>query len=65
MIGGKSDLPASVLIANRNYNAGSFNNFICPNQQLTCGFAPDRHTAKICLQVVKAAIASLAGQRTP
>lgn len=42
-----------------------FRNYIHPYQQLSSQFAPDRHTAQICLQVLKAAIASLGGQRTP
>lgn len=41
-----------------------FRNYIHPYQQLSSRFAPDRHTAQICLQVLKAGIASLSGQRT-
>lgn len=40
-----------------------FRNYIHPFQQMTSRFAPDRHTAEICLQVLKAAIASVTGQR--
>ena len=40
-----------------------FRNYIHPYQQLTSGFAPDEHTAKICFQVLKAALASVAGER--
>ena len=40
-----------------------FRNFIHPFQQMTSRFNPDRHTADICLQVLKAGIASLSGQR--
>lgn len=40
-----------------------FRNFIHPYEQMHTGFQPDRHTADICLQVLKAAFASLAGDR--
>ena len=40
-----------------------FRNYIHPNMQLISGFAPDEHTAKLCLQVLKAALASVAGTR--
>jgi hypothetical protein len=40
-----------------------FRNFIHPYQQLSSRFEPDRHTAEICIQVLKAAIASLSGKR--
>lgn len=40
-----------------------FRNYIHPYQQMSSGFSPDRHTAEICLQVLKAAIASLCGSR--
>jgi hypothetical protein len=40
-----------------------FRNYIHPYQQLSSQFVPDRHTAQICLQVLKAAIASLSGHR--
>jgi hypothetical protein len=40
-----------------------FRNYIHPYQQMTSGFAPDEHTAKVCFQVLKAALASLAGER--
>lgn len=33
-----------------------FRNYIHPYQQLSTGFSPDKHTAKICFQVLKAAI---------
>jgi hypothetical protein len=42
-----------------------FRNYIHPYQQLSSQFSPDRHTAEICLQVLKAAIASLSGDRRP
>lgn len=40
-----------------------FRNYIHPNQQLSSGFTPDEHTAKVCVQVLKAALASLTGER--
>lgn len=40
-----------------------FRNYIHPYQQLTSNFTPDKHTADICLQVLKAAIADLSGGR--
>ena len=40
-----------------------FRNYIHPYKQMTSGFTPDEHTAKICFQVLKAALASLAGER--
>ena len=40
-----------------------FRNYIHPYQQMLSNFAPDEHTARVCLQVLKAALASVAGQR--
>jgi hypothetical protein len=40
-----------------------FRNYIHPYEQMSSRFNPDKHTAEICLQVLKAAIASLSGQR--
>lgn len=40
-----------------------FRNYIHPYEQMSSRFNPDRHTAEICLQVLKAAIASLSGRR--
>ena len=40
-----------------------FRNFIHPYEQMVSGFSPDEHTAKVCLQVLKAALASVAGNR--
>ena len=40
-----------------------FRNYIHPYQQMMSGFAPDEHTAKMCFQVLKAALASVAGER--
>ena len=40
-----------------------FRNYIHPYEQMSACFNPDKHTAEICLQVLKAAIASLGGAR--
>ncbi|OYV48660.1 MAG: hypothetical protein B7Z71_12260 [Acidocella sp. 21-58-7] len=40
-----------------------FRNYIHPYEQMVSGFTPDEHTAKVCLQVLKAALASVAGER--
>lgn len=40
-----------------------FRNYIHPYEQMISGFAPDEHTAKVCFQVLKAALASLSGER--
>ena len=40
-----------------------FRNYIHPYEQMASGFAPDEHTAKVCFQVLKAALASVAGKR--
>lgn len=40
-----------------------FRNYIHPYQQVMSGFTPDEHTAKVCFQVLKAALASVAGER--
>lgn len=40
-----------------------FRNYIHPYQQLASKFTPDKHTAEICMQVLKAAIADLSGGR--
>jgi hypothetical protein len=40
-----------------------FRNYIHPYQQLQSKFMPDEHTAKLCFQVLKAALASVSGQR--
>lgn len=40
-----------------------FRNFIHPYQQISSGFTPDEHTAKVCFQVLRAALASVAGER--
>ena len=40
-----------------------FRNYIHPYEQMASRFQPDKHTAQICLQVLKAAIACLSGER--
>ncbi|TVQ29638.1 MAG: hypothetical protein EA370_14765 [Wenzhouxiangella sp.] len=40
-----------------------FRNYIHPHEQMTSGFSPDEHTAKVCFQVLKAALADTAGIR--
>lgn len=40
-----------------------FRNYIHPDEQISSGFKPDEHTAKLCLQVLKAALANIAGER--
>lgn len=40
-----------------------FRNYIHPYQQMMSGFTPDQHTAKVCFHVLKAAMASVAGDR--
>ena len=40
-----------------------FRNYIHPYQQMVSGFAPDEHTAKVCFQVLKAALADVSGER--
>ncbi len=40
-----------------------FRNYIHPFKQMESGFKPNKHTAEICLQVLKAAIACSCGER--
>ena len=40
-----------------------FRNYIHPYEQMASGFRPDEHTARVCFQVLKAALASVAGER--
>jgi len=40
-----------------------FRNYVHPYQQMATGFIPDQHTARISLQVLKAAIADISGKR--
>lgn len=41
-----------------------FRNYIHPYQQMSTGFYPDEHTAKICMQVLKAAICQIKNNMT-
>ena len=40
-----------------------FRNYIHPYQQMVSGFRPDEYTAKVCFQVLKAALADVSGER--
>lgn len=40
-----------------------FRNYIHPYQQVLSEFRPDEHTARVCLQVLRAALADVAGER--
>lgn len=40
-----------------------FRNYIHPYQQMASKFNPDEHTAKVCFQVLKAALADVSGER--
>ena len=40
-----------------------FRNYIHPYQQMASGFTPDEHTARICFQVLRAALADVSGER--
>lgn len=40
-----------------------FRNYIHPYEQLVSGFTPDEYTARLCFQVLRAALASVAGER--
>ncbi len=40
-----------------------FRNYIHPYQQMVSKFSPDEHTATLCLQVLKAALADVSGER--
>jgi hypothetical protein len=46
-----------------SHSLRDFRNYIHPHEQMSSGFRPDKHTAEICLQVLRAAIASLSGER--
>ena len=46
-----------------SHSLREFRNYIHPYQQMSSRFNPDKHTAEICLQVLKAAIASLSKER--
>ena len=40
-----------------------FRNYVHPYEQMSTRFNPDKHTAEICLQVLRAAVATLSGDR--
>lgn len=42
-----------------SHSLRDFRNYIHPFQQMSSGFAPREHTAKICLQVLRAAISEI------
>lgn len=46
-----------------SHSLRDFRNYIHPYEQMRARFNPDKHTAEICLQVLKAAVASLSGGR--
>ncbi len=46
-----------------SHSLRDFRNYIHPYEQMASGFAPDQHTARVCFQVVKAALACIAGER--
>jgi len=46
-----------------SHSVRDFRNYIHPYAQMAGNFAPDKHTAQICLQVLKAAIADINGER--
>lgn len=46
-----------------SHSLRDFRNYIHPYQQMISNFSPDEHTARICFQVLKAALASVAGER--
>ena len=40
-----------------------FRNYIHPEKQMSSGFKPDKHTAELCFQALKAALADVSGER--
>lgn len=50
-------------VKKHSHELRDFRNYIHPNEQLISGFSPDEHTAMISLQVMRAALASIAGRR--
>ena len=46
-----------------SHSLRDYRNYIHPFQQLSSGFQPDEHTADMCFQVLKAAVACLGGER--
>lgn len=50
-------------IKNSSLALRDFRNYIHPRQEVRDQFSPDEHTAKICFHALKAALASVAGER--
>lgn len=50
-------------VKKHSHSIRDFRNYIHPYQQMDSNFDPDIHTAKICLQVLKAVIADLSRER--
>ena len=50
-------------VQNFSHGLRDFRNYIHPYQQMASGFKPDEHTAKVYFQVLKAALADVAGDR--
>ena len=46
-----------------SHSLRDFRNYIHPYEQMASNFNPDQHTARICLQVLKAVVADLSGER--
>jgi hypothetical protein len=46
-----------------SHSVRDYRNYIHPFKQLSSGFWPDEHTAKLCFQVLNAAVACLSGRR--
>ena len=46
-----------------SHGSRDFRIYIHPYEQMTSGFIPDEHIAKVCFQVLTAALANLAGKR--
>ena len=61
-VGGEVDV-VELDVKKFNHRLRDFRNYIHPYQQLVSGFMPDEHTAKVGFQVLKAALAGLAGDR--
>lgn len=46
-----------------SHDLRDFRNYIHPYQEMASKFTPDEHTARMCFQALKAALASVAGER--
>ena len=46
-----------------SHDLREFRNYIHPDKQMKAGFKPDEHTAKICIQVLNAALADVSVER--